>query len=609
LITALRRSNGADGSTAVFALMVPGQLLVGNVGNSRAVLCRQPGPYGDAGGRGRGGCGVPAVDEGRCPRNASAPSPRLPPPLSKQEQEQEPRADAQLMLLPTAGRASRRQRAGHTGAAPTLVPLPLSRDHVPARADEAARVVAAGGTVARAMAGGKLRLDGDLEVTRAFGDPGFQSRGLTAQPEFELHDLEEGRDAFLILASDGVYEVLTSDEVCAHAWAAWSGDEAAAPRALPPRPAVALPGPATGNGASKMDGDASAASGGNSSRGPGGNKSILRDDGKAAEAPSAAPHDKVQARAAAVAKEAMTAPSQEGLFGSCGDFGGGAALMRLHAGAAAAQRRAAAGGAPEGCRPRGVTAPFTLPQAVASRVAEESYNRGSSDNLAVVCIDVGSAAAAARLQAATGPEGEAAAVLDEEGEEEEDLEDLEDGAACGAVGDEEEAGGEERAAVCGIAAAAGCGGGSGGKCELGTPGTRGAAAAAVDAVSGGPGLSEALAAAAGLATGGLDGGGAVAKAALRSPGTCVLLRRASSAEGAQLPAAAGGEASGVLEPAGGVRGGGGGRLAGRVAVVCDASDHTYELTHHLVDAPVLPAHAHVWPLAQFPLNAAAAAGG
>ena len=51
-----------------------------------------------------------------------------------------------------------------------LLPLLLSSDHTPSRQDEAERVVAAGGFVAAKRPGGKLRVAGELEVSRSFGD-------------------------------------------------------------------------------------------------------------------------------------------------------------------------------------------------------------------------------------------------------------------------------------------------------------------------------------------------------------------------------------------------------------------------------------------------------
>jgi serine/threonine protein phosphatase PrpC len=548
LTARLRAAGGADGSTAVFAFVAPGQLLVGNVGNSRAVLCRRPpdpGIHEDQGGGDKNG-----GDEGRCPSNATQPP--LPPPAAppQQQRSQRDEAQTQLMLLPGAGGARAPRHAARD--APGLAALPLTRDHVPARPDEAARVAAAGGAVARAARGGKLRLDGDLEVTRAFGDPGFQSRGLTAEPEFELHALEPGRDTFLILASDGVFEVLAPDEVCAHAWAAWRGDGGAAPRALPPRPAIALPGPAEAEGEAGDEEDARAERGGGEAPGP----------------------------TARRARPAVAGPQAAGLFGSCGAFGSGAALQRLHSPAAA--RRAAAGAAPDGCLPPGVPVPFTLPQAVAARVAEEAYNRGSSDNLAVVCVNVGAAAVAAALER-EAPPGAGGGVTDAAAEEEAaEEEEAEDGTACAAAEEEAEGPEEEDSAVCGVA-----GGGGGVDCRPRSAG-RGPAAAAAGAV----GLSEALAAAAGLSA--ADGG---------SGGSCVLLRRVDGAGGATGPGGAM-EPGALLEAVGGPRGGG--RLAGGAAVVCPAAGHSYELTQHLLDAPALPAHAHVWPLARLPIGGPAA---
>ena len=72
---------------------------------------------------------------------------------------------------------------------------------------------AAGGQVLYA---GCWRVQGDLAVSRAFGDCHLKAYGVSATPELSAITLTP-RDAFLVLASDGIWGVL--DEC--------SGDDAA----------------------------------------------------------------------------------------------------------------------------------------------------------------------------------------------------------------------------------------------------------------------------------------------------------------------------------------------------------------------------------------------
>ncbi|KAI8471128.1 MAG: hypothetical protein J3K34DRAFT_468469 [Monoraphidium minutum] len=535
----LARVREDAGSTAVFALLVGGgsgsssgggggggQVLVGNVGNSRALICRR----------------APA---------------------------------------PPGGTA-----AAAAAAAPGLAPLLLTSDHVPSRADEAARVASAGGAVARSARGGKLRLDGDLEVTRAFGDLEFQTRGLTAEPEFAARDLEPGRDALLILTSDGVSEVMAPEQVCAHAWAEWQGDDRAAPRAPPPAPAIALgPVPGGGGGGGGGEGAGAAAGTGVPPRAPWWRRIY-----------------------------GEHAPPPAGLFGACGEFGTGAARNSANSGAAVG-RAAAARRAADACRPEGVPAPYPLAQAVAARVAEEAYNRGSGDNLGVVCIDLGAAAVEAAAEAAAAGGGGAAALVAGGGG---------GGAARGGAGSEMADG----AGSCPVPQERG-GGGAGG-------GARGGVTASEDqlvepdegrgtrARSGGDlhalldlTVAEALAAAAARSELASSGGAASGGGGAAS-GACVLVQRTGGSDGGGggsgdgLPVDRGEELliSGSLVPGGAAPPHAAGpgaalapaqgavALAGGVALVCRGSDRRYELTQHLVDAPVLPAHVHVWPLAK-----------
>jgi serine/threonine protein phosphatase PrpC len=95
----------------------------------------------------------------------------------------------------------------------------LSSDHRCTRPDERARVLAAGGTVV------KDRLHGVLAVSRAFGDAehkrlrgaemwgrNFSADPLTAEPEVVVEAVR-AEDEFVVLACDGVWDVLPSQSV------------------------------------------------------------------------------------------------------------------------------------------------------------------------------------------------------------------------------------------------------------------------------------------------------------------------------------------------------------------------------------------------------------
>jgi serine/threonine protein phosphatase PrpC len=62
--------------------------------------------------------------------------------------------------------------------------------------------------------GGKWRLNGKLSVTRAFGNENLKPL-VTANPDickFSLNGLEE----YLLLSCDGIYDVMTDNEICAY---------------------------------------------------------------------------------------------------------------------------------------------------------------------------------------------------------------------------------------------------------------------------------------------------------------------------------------------------------------------------------------------------------
>ena len=95
----------------------------------------------------------------------------------------------------------------------------LSRDHKPTRPDETARILAAGHDVDPAFGGGPARVDGGLAVSRALGDFTYTdaatppaAQAVTAVPEVDVH-LRSEEDLLLILACDGVWDEMSSEEV------------------------------------------------------------------------------------------------------------------------------------------------------------------------------------------------------------------------------------------------------------------------------------------------------------------------------------------------------------------------------------------------------------
>jgi len=86
----------------------------------------------------------------------------------------------------------------------------LSTDHKPNRPEERARIQAAGGQVIHA---GCWRVQGDLAVSRAFGDAHLKRWGVSSTPDLTTHTLT-ARDQYVVLASDGLWDVV-DEQQCA----------------------------------------------------------------------------------------------------------------------------------------------------------------------------------------------------------------------------------------------------------------------------------------------------------------------------------------------------------------------------------------------------------
>jgi serine/threonine protein phosphatase PrpC len=89
----------------------------------------------------------------------------------------------------------------------------MSIDHKPTLETEKARILAAGGFVAEGRVKGSLALSraiGDMEFKQAAGLPAEQQM-VTALPEVQTERLVSG-DEFLIIACDGIWDVMTSQQ-------------------------------------------------------------------------------------------------------------------------------------------------------------------------------------------------------------------------------------------------------------------------------------------------------------------------------------------------------------------------------------------------------------
>ncbi|XP_058197311.1 probable protein phosphatase 2C 51 isoform X1 [Rhododendron vialii] len=87
----------------------------------------------------------------------------------------------------------------------------LTRDHHPDRDDERARIEAAGGFV---RSWGVPRVNGILAVSRAIGDVYLKRYGVSPVPEVIDWRHLTANDSYLVVASDGIFESLSPQNVC-----------------------------------------------------------------------------------------------------------------------------------------------------------------------------------------------------------------------------------------------------------------------------------------------------------------------------------------------------------------------------------------------------------
>ena len=84
----------------------------------------------------------------------------------------------------------------------------LSYDHRACDSKERERVISLGGTIKND------RVDGTLMLTRVFGDFDLKTKGVTCNPDITCTNINiEEKNQYLIIACDGVWDILTEDDV------------------------------------------------------------------------------------------------------------------------------------------------------------------------------------------------------------------------------------------------------------------------------------------------------------------------------------------------------------------------------------------------------------
>lgn len=176
------RHNFGSGSTATVILMAENQILVANIGDSKAFLCSE-----------------------------------------EFKSQEESKANLLRLYRQTRGfgifepvKNFLSFKLAAPDQWPFLIAKELTRDHHPDRDDERSRVETAGGHVSKW--GGVARVNGQLAVSRAIGDVYFKSYGVISAPEVTDWQPLTDNDCYLVAASDGVFEKLSSQDICDILW-------------------------------------------------------------------------------------------------------------------------------------------------------------------------------------------------------------------------------------------------------------------------------------------------------------------------------------------------------------------------------------------------------
>jgi serine/threonine protein phosphatase PrpC len=89
--------------------------------------------------------------------------------------------------------------------------VPLTTDHKPTEPNEKKRIVSVGGTIEWDASSRVHRVNG-LSLSRAMGDR-YGQPAVSAECEIKIFPVQEGDDEFVVLASDGLWDVMTNQDV------------------------------------------------------------------------------------------------------------------------------------------------------------------------------------------------------------------------------------------------------------------------------------------------------------------------------------------------------------------------------------------------------------
>ncbi|XP_020258916.1 uncharacterized protein LOC109835349 isoform X3 [Asparagus officinalis] len=172
------RKNLVSGTTATVVLLADGQILAANVGDSKSLLCSE-------------NFHSSARKGNSSKRNRRRDNYAL-----------SPNGYGKFQLAKPNERR--------------LCVKELTRDHHPDRDEEKNRVEAAGGYVLEWA--GVPRVNGELAISRAIGDIPFKRYGVVSTPEVTDWQSINNNDSYLLAASDGIFEKMTTQDVCNLLW-------------------------------------------------------------------------------------------------------------------------------------------------------------------------------------------------------------------------------------------------------------------------------------------------------------------------------------------------------------------------------------------------------
>jgi serine/threonine protein phosphatase PrpC len=213
----LKQASLEGGSTAVFALITEDVIVVANVGDSRCILIQAE--QGDGG----------------MPLTTTAKESSEPPTLQDEHSsitEGDPKGDERISSITTdlaaTDLAAKAVSMPETG---TMTVKPLSFDHKPDLPEEMARIEKAGLKVISQSYEEEgqqytvhkvAKTENDLlAVSRAFGDFEYKSnttlgpedQAVSCIADVQVHKRDPDRDQYLVLACDGIWDVMDNNEV------------------------------------------------------------------------------------------------------------------------------------------------------------------------------------------------------------------------------------------------------------------------------------------------------------------------------------------------------------------------------------------------------------